>query len=89
MEWIVVLVIVVLIGMWFASTYNSLVQLRNAVKDFLATKEGKEAVKETCEDFNWGDVFTYIPEEFFEKYGIHSSWASETLLVNQDEVLCD
>lgn len=62
--------------------------LRNAVKDYLATEEGKEAIKETCEDFNWGDVFTYIPEEFLEKYGIHYSWASETSIVNQDEVLC-
>ena len=33
MEWIIVLVIVVLIAMWVVSTYNSLVKLRNAVKD--------------------------------------------------------
>ena len=33
MVWIVILVVVVLIAMWVVSTYNSLVQLRNAVKD--------------------------------------------------------
>ena len=33
MEWIIVLVVVVVIGMWVVSTYNSLVKLRNAVKD--------------------------------------------------------
>lgn len=33
MGWIIVLIIIVLIGFWVAGTYNSLVQLRNAVKD--------------------------------------------------------
>ncbi len=33
MGWIILLVIIVLIALWFAGTYNSLVQLRNSVKD--------------------------------------------------------
>ena len=62
--------------------------LRQIVKDYLATEDGKEAIKETCNDFNWGDVFTYIPDEFFEKYGMNRSWASDSMIVDQDEVLC-
>lgn len=63
--------------------------LRQAIKDFLVTEEGKKAIEETSGDFNWGDIFTYVPDEFLEKRGFRRSWASENLIVNQDEVLCN
>ena len=33
MGWIILIVVIVVIALWLASTYNSLVQLRNSVKD--------------------------------------------------------
>lgn len=72
--------------------------LRKVICDFLQTEDGKRAYEDTCEDFNWGDVETEIPDEFFSAYGvIHCSSGSDAdkflccgttgILVNQDELL--
>lgn len=44
--------------------------LRKVVSDFLQTEDGKRAYKNTCYDFNWGDVETEIPDDFFSAYGV-------------------
>lgn len=72
--------------------------LRKIVYDFLQTEAGKRAYEETCQDFNWGDVGTEIPDDFFSAYGvIHDSGRPDSknflccglvgILVNQDELL--
>lgn len=72
--------------------------LRKIVYDFLQTEAGKRAYEETGQDFNWGDVETEIPDNFFSTYGvIHCIDRSEGgqflccgmigILVNQDELL--
>lgn len=72
--------------------------LRKVICDFLQTEDGKRAYEDTCEDFNWGDVETEIPDEFFSAYGVtRCSSGSDTdkflccgatsILVNQDELL--
>ena len=72
--------------------------LRKIVYDFLQTEAGKRAYEETCQDFNWGDVGTEIPDDFFSAYGvIHDSGRPDNknflccglvgILVNQDELL--
>lgn len=68
---------------------------RNAIKEYLLTKEGLEAIKATSEDFNWGDGIVYVPESIWNKHGIYSldekventpvPWL--ILRVTQDEVL--
>lgn len=72
--------------------------LRKAICDFLQTEDGRRAYERTCRDFNWGDVETEIPDDFFSTYGIiHDSVRPDSgnflccgvvgILVNQDELL--
>ena len=76
---------------------------QKAIEDFLFTKDGKDAIEDTCNDFNWGDCVLYVPDEIWNKYGIYpldvsrspqsmgleptSSDHLVTITVNQDEVL--
>lgn len=72
--------------------------LRKAVRDFLMTDAGKLAYENTCRDFNWGDVETEIPDDFFSAYGL-THWDGRPgiqnflccgiigILVDQDECL--
>ena len=63
--------------------------LREAVKEFLGTDQGIEAVKETMGDFNWGDAINMVPDEIWNKHGIYPvSSGIEDIVVNQDETLC-
>lgn len=72
--------------------------LRKIVHDFLQTEAGKRAYEVSCQDFNWGDVETEIPDNFFSAYGvIHCNGRPDDgqflccglvgILVNQDELL--
>lgn len=70
--------------------------MRNAVADYLSTKEGEEAIEQTSRDFNWGDAVMYVPDEIWIKYGFtpveHNKQFSFVntveVKVDQDEVLC-
>ena len=63
--------------------------MRNAVKEFLATEEGKKAIEYTSHDFNWGDVVSFVPEKIWAKHGLRFQQVkSVDIFVNQDEVLC-
>lgn len=72
--------------------------LRKVICDFLQTEDGKRAYEDTCHDFNWGDVETEIPDDFFSAYGVaHCGGGLDNgkflccgsigILVNQDELL--
>lgn len=70
--------------------------LRRIAYDFLKTEEGRAAYEETYEDFNWGDMETYIPDAFLKPYGvarcngcIYPCCDVISVLVDQDEVLDD
>ena len=74
-----------------------------AVEEFLNTPEGRQAIEDTSEDFNWGDAVMYVPEEIWNKHGIYSddrdmtpaqrnfspisSIMPVTIKVDQDEIL--
>jgi len=76
---------------------------RRAVQSYLDTAPGHKAIEESCEDFNWGDAMTVIPESAWKNYGIYpidytkspaqqgvsptANYNPFTLLVNQDEIL--
>ena len=73
---------------------NCWIQLfRNMVEDFLNTPDGNRTWEETCYDFNWGDIDSYIPDDFMKQYNIRDYHDGEalniagiiTLNVNQDE----
>ena len=62
--------------------------LRNAVKDFMQSEDGRKAVEYACGDFNWGDAITYITNDFLGIYGLTICEQDiETVLVDQDELL--
>lgn len=64
--------------------------IRDAVKEFLDTDEGKKALSYTCHDFNWGDAVVYVPEEIWKKHGLRfRTVKSVDVVVDQDEVLCE
>lgn len=43
--------------------------IRNAVREFLNTPEGKDALKETCGAFNWGDAANLLPDRICDNHG--------------------
>ena len=69
--------------------------LRAAIADFLLTDDGKQAIRDTMEDFNWGDAVMILPNETWEKHGVRfiSPHEPVTIMgrsevdVRQDEVL--
>ena len=72
--------------------------LRKVIYEYLQTEDGKQAYEKTCQDFNWGDVETEIPDDFFSAYGVtrYSSRHDNGqflccglvgILVDQDELL--
>lgn len=70
-------------------------KLLKAVLEFLSTDKGTEEVRQTCQDFNWGDALNTVPDEFYRKQGIDvmdgtpaSITGNETHVgVDHDEVL--
>lgn len=69
-----------------------------AVQEYLNTPDGMQEIKNTCEDFNWGDAVMYVPSDIWNKHGIYENIEdmpnltparrdSIILKVNQDEVL--
>lgn len=42
----------------FGDITDAIDELRRAVSEWGKTKEGQKANKETCFDFNWGDLFS-------------------------------
>ena len=46
--------------------------LRGAVQDFVnsGTEESRQALEYACGDFNWGDVASNVPDEYFITRGL-------------------
>ena len=62
--------------------------VRQAVKEYLKTPEGKRDVVYAGGQYNWGDVASTIPDSFWEEHGlkpVHNTAAG--IWVNHDEVL--
>ena len=63
-----------------ADNYESAV--KDAVKEFIRTDDGKKALTETCGNFNYDDAVLYLPEAICLKHGfriIESITADETV----------
>lgn len=70
---------------------------RTAIKEFLETEEGRAAIENSCDDFNWGDAMMVVPDEFWEKHGIRELSRGDIvtvqitehmeIYVRQDEIL--
>lgn len=71
------------------SVINPEQSMRAAVKEYLKTEEGKKAIKDTCNDFNWGDAVLYVPDKIWNKYGLYPLNRNKSIdiKVNQDEIL--
>ena len=69
--------------------------LRMVIDKFLLSEQGKQAYEKTCQDFNWGDVETEIPKDFWAAFGITPCDNGRpflgcgiiAILVDQDELL--
>jgi len=78
-----------------ANSENPEETMRTAIKEYLLTDEGKEDIKQSSEEFNWGDAVMYVPESVWNKHGIISVSEGEqvkvtnttVIEVDQDEVL--
>jgi len=46
--------------------------LRDAVQDYInsGTEESVKALEYACGDFNWADVMSCVPDEYFKKRGL-------------------
>jgi len=44
---------------------------KSAVQDYLKTGDGHLAIKQTMEDFNWGDAMMYVPSYHWNSHGIY------------------
>jgi len=69
---------------------NSEEMLRKAVKEFLLseTDESKQAISYSNNCFNWGDVFSFVPDSFFIKHGLTPlNQAAIDIFVDHDEIL--
>lgn len=62
--------------------------LRNAVRDYMQSEEGKKDIVDSNYDFNWGDVMMNITDEYLKPHGLQFCHQEiETIVVNQDEIL--
>lgn len=77
------------INHFIVSSDNPEQKLRDAVKEYLQTDDGKKMIEATSYDFNWGDAINYVPDEIWEKHGVKPVYESQavTITVDQDEVL--
>ena len=84
----------VTVSLWFLSrTRNedeNLDAVKRAIAEYLNTPEGQAALENNHGVFNWGDVYAYVPERFFNDQGLslcENSCATESYTVNADENL--
>lgn len=63
--------------------------IRTAIKEFLSTPDGMDAMVDSCDDFNWGDAIMYVPDEIWAKHGLRiiPEPMYVSIYVSQDEVL--
>lgn len=67
---------------------NVITALREAVRDFIGTADGKKVLEETCGCFNWGDMVEYLPAEVCERHGVRIVDTFQTdLIVCHSEIL--
>lgn len=63
---------------------------RDAVKEYLLSEDGKEAIEATSEDFNWGDSVTHVPDEIWNKHKIRPVYSGDKVVIgNQIEIIVD
>ncbi|QST02159.1 hypothetical protein IMZ31_22160 (plasmid) [Pontibacillus sp. ALD_SL1] len=61
--------------------------LRRVIEDFLNTEAGKEAIEESMDDFNWGDVANRIPYDHWSQCGIELVYENSTISFGKQEVV--
>lgn len=63
------------------TVYDVVAALREAARDFVETKDGKDVLEKTKGSFNWGDLIEYLPAEVCEKHGVRIVDTFQTDLV--------
>lgn len=63
--------------------------VRETVREYLKTPEGKRDMEYSGGAYNWGDVASTIPASFWEEHGLKPmNHTAADLWVDHDEVLC-
>lgn len=67
--------------------FNAEQAMRDAVQEYLETSEAKKILEYNNYDFNWGDAILNLPDEIWNKHGLHpiKNNAVITVNVNHDE----
>ena len=64
--------------------------VRDAVNEYIQTKEGSELYSYNCSTFDWADFDSNVPNEICEKYGFQKvSESCSQDVVEWDEELAD
>lgn len=64
--------------------------IRMAVAEYLQTDEGKQTYRDNCEQFNWADFYTCVPNAICKKYGfLKKPEAISDEVVDWNESLAD
>lgn len=63
--------------------------IKDACKEYCLTEEGKRTYEGNCNNFNFGDLDAYVPNEICEKYGFKKVYLDIAGEFNFDEQLVD
>lgn len=71
----------------YDSKEDVLQRIRDAVKEYCNTKNGRDTLARNCNCFNYGDFFTFVPEKILCSHGIYRAVTTETINVCFDDQL--
>lgn len=71
-------------------TFDAKGAVREAVHEYLCTKDGKAVYDHNCESFNWADFESDVPNEICRRHGFEKIESSVSeIQVDWDEHLAD
>ena len=63
--------------------------IKDAAKDYCLTDDGKKTYDGNCNNFNIGDLITYVPKAILQQHGIISIEEKDTIAIDFNEQLVD
>lgn len=63
--------------------------IKDAAKDYCLTDYGKQTYDGNCNNFNIGDLMTYVPEAILQQHGIVHIKEKDTIAIDFNEQLVD
>ena len=63
--------------------------IKDTAKDYCLTNDGKKTYDSNCNNFNIGDLITYVPKSILQQHGIISIEEKDTIAIDFNEQLVD